>query len=178
VALRILAPRLSEDREFVERFRRQRWPEHPHIVPVYEAGECEHGLFLAMQLVRGQTLAEMLEHGAFAQPSRLAVLTQMAGALDASHEDGLAHGWLRPEAVLVEDSGWAWLSDFGLSPGAGTCSSDRVAFAKLTRTCLGKRTMAKGQWETLSALIAATTAKYHRAPGENERSGWRRHARG
>ena len=59
VALRLLDPALSEDPEFVERFWRQEWPEHPHIVPVYEAGESAHGLFVAMQLISGETLAEM-----------------------------------------------------------------------------------------------------------------------
>ncbi len=159
VALRILSPELSQDREFVERFRRQEWPEHPHIVPVYEAGECAHGLFVAMQLIRGETLAEVLAQGAPAQASVLTALTQIAAALDAAHEVELAHGWVRPEAVLIDEAGRAWLSDFGLTAGAATVSSDRAAFATLVRTCLGKRAVPRGKWETAAELVAAAAAR-------------------
>jgi len=174
VALRILSPELGQDTEFVERFRRQEWPEHPHIVPVYEAGTCAHGLFVAMQLIRGETLAEVLARGAPAQPAVLTALTQIAGALDAAHEVGLAHGWLRPEAVLIDEGGRAWLSDFGLSPGAATVSADRAAFAKLVRTCLGKRVVPRGKWETASELVAAAAARLH---GSADRDAWRRRVR-
>ncbi|MGH8573562.1 MAG: protein kinase domain-containing protein [Gammaproteobacteria bacterium] len=163
VALRILAPELSQDPEFVERFWRQEWPEHPHIVPVYEAGQCAHGLFVAMQLIRGETLVETLAHGAPQRSSALALLGQIASALDAAHEAGLAHGCLRPEAVLLDDGGWAWLSDFGLTPGAATVPSDQAAFAALMRACLGKRAVPKGRWETASALVEAVATPSDRA---------------
>jgi serine/threonine-protein kinase len=154
VALRILAPWLSEDREFVERFWRQQWPEHPHIVPVYEAGESEHGLFVAMQLIRGETLAEALARGGLGPAAAVGLLSQMAGALDAAHEEDIAHGWLRPEAVLIDDAGRPWLSDFGLTPGAATPAMDRDAFVKLVRSCLGKRSVPRGRWETCSAIVS------------------------
>ena len=67
VALKILAAELSDDGAFRERFRRegllQAIIDHPHIVTVYEAGETEHGLFLAMRLVRGPTLKDMILAG-------------------------------------------------------------------------------------------------------------------
>lgn len=173
VALRILAPRLSQDTEFVERFWRQEWPEHPSIVPVYEAGQSVHGLFVAMQLIRGETLAEVLAHGAPERSSALAVLTQIASALDAAHEGGLAHGSLRPEAVLIDGSGRAWLSDFGLAPGVATASSDRATFAAMLRTCLGKRTVPKGHWETASALVAAIKADCDLRTEKGEGGRWR-----
>lgn len=177
VALRILAPRLSQDAEFVERFSRQEWPEHPSIVPVYEAGQSGHGLFVAMQLIRGETLAEVLGHGTRERSSLLAVLTHIASALDAAHEAGLAHGWLRPEAVLIDGSGRAWLSDFGLAPGAATASADRAMFATILRACLGKRTVPKGHWETASALVAAIQANHHPTTDQDEGGRWRRRMR-
>lgn len=126
VALRLLAPHLSQDPDYVERFWRQKWPEHPHIVAVYAAGECEHGLFIAMQLIRGETLAEMLSRGALESSTAIAVLTQIASALDAAHADEVAHGWVRPEAVLIDADGRAWLSDFGLTqPHPSTTSAAR-----------------------------------------------------
>ena len=178
VALRILAPWLSEDREFVERFWRQQWPEHPHIVPVYEAGESEHGLFLAMQLIRGETLAEVLARRGLDPAAAVGMLTQMAGALDAAHEEEIAHGWLRSEAVLIDDAGRPWLSDFGLTPGAASPAMDRDAFAKLVRSCLGKRSVPRGKWTSCSELVVAATSRLcaegERAEGGPLRRGVRR----
>ena len=171
VALRMIDEQLSGDPVFVERFWQQRWPEHPHIVSVYEAGECEHGLFLAMQLIRGPTLAEALRGEPPALEVMLEVLGQLAEALDAAHADGLPHGWLRPEAVLIDEGARAWLSDFGLTPGAATIESDRAAFAALARTCLGRRAVPKAKFETASAVVAAIAARER--PGDAD-SSWRR----
>ena len=159
VAFRILAPWLSRDTDFVKRFWRQEWPDHSHIVPVYEAGECEYGLFLAMQLIRGETLAEVIAREGLTEPSGLVLLTQIASALDAAHESGVAHGWVRPEAVLVDGNGRAWLSDFGLTPGTAEPAADRAAFAALARTCFGKRSVPKGRWETAGEVVEAVMAK-------------------
>ena len=160
VALRMLSPDLSRDPDFVERFWKQKWPDHPNIVPVYAAEQCEHGLFVAMQLIRGHTLAELMEAGALDGSTALDVLTQVASALDAAHADALAHGWIRPEAVLVDADGRPWLSDFGLTPGAGTPEAERAAFAALVRKCMGRRSVPRGRWETASALMAAVSARH------------------
>ena len=175
VALRVLDLRLSHDPAFVERFRQQAWPEHPHIVSVFEAGQWDHGLFVAMQLIRGETLAEMLAREGLDRSSAIAALTDIASALDSAHKDGLAHGWVRPEAVLVDEDGWTWLVDFGLFPGTATPSADRTAFALLVRTCLGKRSVPKGSWETASAMMAAVSARLDAQP--DSESGWRRRLR-
>ena len=176
VALRVLDLRLSHDPAFVERFRGQEWPEHPHIVSVFEAGEWEHGLFVAMQLIRGDTIAELLAGGGVDRPRALAALTDVAGALDSAHGAGLAHGWVRPEAVLVDGDGWTWLVDFGLFPGTADPAEDLTAFAGLVRTCLGKRSVPKGRWETASALMAAVSD--HLAAEPDGGGGWRRRRRG
>ena len=119
----------------------------------------------------------MLAQGAPAQASVLTALTQIAAALDAAHEVELAHGWVRPEAVLIDEAGRAWLSDFGLTAGAATVSSDRAAFATLVRTCLGKRAVPRGKWETASALVAAATARLHARADRDEGGPWRRRMR-
>ena len=175
VALRVLDLRLSNDPAFVERFRQQEWPEHPHIVPVFEAGEWDHGLFVAMQLIRGDTIAEMLARGGHDRSRALAALTEVASALDSAHERGLAHGWVRPEAVLIDEDGWAWLVDFGLFPGTASPPADRTAFAALARTCLGKRSVPRGSWETASALMQAVSARLDAEPAGG--SGWMRRLR-
>ena len=177
VALRVLDLRVSRghDPAFVERFRQQQWPEHPHIAPVVETGKWDHGLFVATQLIRGDTITEMLARGDLAQSAVLAALTEIAGALDSLHERDLAHGWVRPQAVLVDEDGWAWLVNFGLFPGTATAAEDRTAFAALVRTCLGKRSVPRGSWKTASALMDAVSAQLDAPPAGG--SGWLRRLR-
>ena len=131
---------------------------------MFEAGEWDHGLFVAMQLIRGDTIAEVLARGGLDQSSALAVLTEIAGVLDSAHERGLAHGWIRPEAVLIDEDGWTWLVDFGLFPGTANPAADRTAFAALARTCLGKRSVPRGSWETASDLMTAVSARLEAQP--------------
>lgn len=123
VALKVLASHLSSDESFCERFRReamlQAALDHPHIVPVHEAGESDQGLFLAMRLVRGSDLKRLVPEGGIAAERALAILTQVASALDAAHEAGLIHRDIKPQNILVEESGRAYLADFGLIKGAG-----------------------------------------------------------
>jgi hypothetical protein len=119
VALKVLATDLSEDETFRERFRRegllQAAIDHAHIVTVYEAGETEEGLFLAMRLVRGPTLKDEIL-GKRLTPDRTArILTAVADALDAAHEVGLIHRDVKPQNILVGARDHAYLADFGLT---------------------------------------------------------------
>src|SRR5687767_2022274 len=95
VALKVLRPELAQDLAFVERFRRegrlQASLEHPHVLDVYEVGESSHGLYLAMRLIQGPTLAEVLRSGELDAERALNLLDQVAGALDAAHAAGLVH---------------------------------------------------------------------------------------
>ncbi len=126
VALKTLGGELSSDPEFVARFRRegrlQASLEHPHVVTVYEAGESEHGLYLAMRLIRGSTLAALMEGRALDARRALALLAQVADALDAAHAAGLVHRDVKPQNVLVGDSDEAYLGDFGLTRLGGATS--------------------------------------------------------
>jgi predicted Ser/Thr protein kinase len=119
VALKVLAPHLSADPEFRERFRReaamQARLEHPHIVTVYEAGESEEGLFLALKYVEGTDLRRLIESGELSPTRALDLLEQVASALDAAHELGLVHRDVKPQNVLVGRGDRAYLADFGLT---------------------------------------------------------------
>ena len=123
VALKVLGPELGSDREFVERFRRegrmQATLDHPHVVTVYEAGESAHGLYLAMRLVRGPTLAALLVDGVLGGERAVGLLRQVAAALDAAHAAGLVHRDVKPKNVLVAEDDQAALADFGLTKLGG-----------------------------------------------------------
>ena len=105
VALKILATELSQDKAFRERFRRegllQAAIDHEHIVTVYEAGETEHGLFLAMRLIRGPTLKDMILSGELDPARTLRILAQVADALDTAHDVGLTHRDIKPQNILI-----------------------------------------------------------------------------
>jgi hypothetical protein len=118
-ALKLLDARLGAREDFVRRFERegrlQASLEHPHVVAVYETVESDEGLFIAMQLVRGPTLATLVAGGALTAARALVLLDQVAAAIDAAHALGLVHRDVKPRNVLVADSDHAYLADFGLT---------------------------------------------------------------
>jgi predicted Ser/Thr protein kinase len=128
VALKVIVPGLAADPQFRERFEREARVaatlEHPHVVPVYEAGEHEGSLFIAMRFIDGRDLGtEVREHGPLA-PRRLArLIVQVAGALDAAHRAGVVHRDVKPANILLTGAGddeHAYLTDFGLTREAAS----------------------------------------------------------
>jgi hypothetical protein len=118
VALKLLAGALSDDQGFRARFQRegqlQAGLDHRHIVTVYEAGQSDHGLFLAMRLIAGPTLKDLILDGQLDSRRALRVLAQVAQALDAAHEAGLIHRDIKPQNILVDKGDHVFLADFGL----------------------------------------------------------------
>ena len=130
VALKVLASHLSEDPTFRERFRReglvQAALDHPHIVPIHEAGESEHGLFLAMRLIRGRDLKARIVAGEIDAERTLRILTPIARAIDAAHEAGLVHRDIKPQNIFVGGDDHAYLADFGLGRAGGDAGLTRT----------------------------------------------------
>ncbi len=118
VALKLLASGLSNDPGFRARFQRegqlQAALDHQHIVTVYEAGQTEHGLFLAMRLIDGPTLKRLILAGELDPRRSLRLLAQVAQALDSAHALGLIHRDIKPQNILIGHGDHAYLADFGL----------------------------------------------------------------
>jgi serine/threonine protein kinase len=119
VALKLLNPELAASEEFRERFIREARAaaelEHPNIVPVYDAGEVEGRLYLAMKFIEGTDLARLLEEkGHLPAEQTMALLTQLAEALDVAHDHGLIHRDVKPANALL-DGERLYLTDFGLT---------------------------------------------------------------
>jgi serine/threonine protein kinase len=138
LALKLIAPGFSDDEAFRRRFLRESVAaaaiDHPHILPVYDAGESEGVLFIAMRLVEGEDLREILRSNGPLEPERaLATIAQIGGALDAAHARGLVHRDVKPGNILVagqtgaDEPEFCYLTDFGVSAwttsSAGTMTS-------------------------------------------------------
>jgi outer membrane protein assembly factor BamB/predicted Ser/Thr protein kinase len=123
VALKLIAPELVQNPNFRQRFLRE--PklaaslDHPNVIPIYEAGEHEGQLYLAMRYVKGTDLRAALERDGKLTPERtIEVLAQVAAALDAAHERGLVHRDVKPGNVLLDEAGHPYLTDFGITKPA------------------------------------------------------------
>ena len=125
VALKVLAPHLGEDEAFRQRFIRESRAaagvDHPHIIPVFEAGEADGVLFIAMRYVSYGDVRMLVDREGKLTTARTCVITaQVASALDAAHARGLVHRDVKPGNILLAESGASgadhvYLSDFGLS---------------------------------------------------------------
>jgi serine/threonine-protein kinase len=130
VAIKLLAPGLAENAEFRERFVRESRLaasiEHPGIVPIYEAGEDDGQLYLAMRFINGLDLrALLIAEGPFATGRAVDMVGQVAAALDSAHAVGLVHRDVKPANVMVDRTAGGdhcYLTDFGLTKSMSATS--------------------------------------------------------
>ena len=133
VALKLLAPELSRSEDFRARFLRESRLaaelDHPGIVTVYDAGEVNGVLFIAMRFVRGTDLAAVLvQRGPLGVDETLSILNQVATALDAAHTSGLVHRDVKPANVMIEGQR-VYLADFGLTKRLASSDSMQLTAA-------------------------------------------------
>ncbi len=120
VALKLIAPELSDDDRFRERFLAESELaaslDHPNVVPIYDAFDAEGRLAIAMRYVEGTDLKQLLHTERVLDPARaLGICGQVAAALDAAHARGLVHRDVKPSNVLLDENEHVYLADFGLS---------------------------------------------------------------
>jgi len=123
VALKVMHPNLLGDPGFVQRFHQEAGVaanlDHPSIVPVYEIGEVEGTLFIAMKYIPGRSLEDILaEEGALPFDRVIHIAEQLASALDYAHDRGFIHRDVKPGNTLVTEDARAFLTDFGLVKAA------------------------------------------------------------
>ena len=131
VALKVMRPAMAEDRELLGRFQREATTlaslSHENVVRVTDHGMSDGAPYLAMELVRGATLQQLLrEHGPLAEHAVRRIGEQIASALEAAHERGIVHRDLKPANILVTSDGTAKVTDFGVA--------HLEAMTQLTRT--------------------------------------------
>ncbi len=129
VALKVIAPDLAQNEEFLKRFRREARAlaqlYHPNIVLVFALRQADLGLYIAMEYVEGQTLADHLQaHSPIAWPQALPLIKQLLSALDYAHERGIIHRDLKPLNIMLTEQGEVKVMDFGLAKMLGKGSGE------------------------------------------------------
>jgi eukaryotic-like serine/threonine-protein kinase len=118
VALKVLYSRFAQDREFVERFRREAESaaglNHPNVVSVYDRGEVDGTYYIAMQYLEGRSLKQLIDVGLTPEQSVYLIRQVLEGARFA-HRNGIVHRDLKPQNVIVDDDGKAVVTDFGIA---------------------------------------------------------------
>ncbi|MBS1846401.1 MAG: PASTA domain-containing protein [Actinobacteria bacterium] len=118
IALKVLHPRLAQDREFVMRFQREAESaaglQHPNVVAVFDRGEWEGTYYIAMQYVEGPTLKQLIDSGITIEQG-VAVIRQVLQAAGYAHRQGIVHRDLKPQNVIVDPEGKAVVTDFGIA---------------------------------------------------------------
>jgi Protein kinase domain len=131
IALKLVAPELALDDRFRARFARETELamalEHPNVIPIYDAGDVDGRLYLAMRLIDGPDLRGILRADGALPPARaFAICRQVAAALDAAHAKGLVHRDVKPSNVLVDADGHVYVADVGIGRRLEEAGEDRT----------------------------------------------------
>ncbi len=120
VALKVLPAAMSNDPVFRKRLEREARSagrlQEPHVVPIHDYGEIDGVLYVDMRFIEGTDLRKMLvQYGPLTPARAVAIIRQIASALDAAHESGLVHRDVKPENILITRDDFAYLVDFGIA---------------------------------------------------------------
>src|SRR5881397_2733022 len=138
VAIKVLPAELSSDAGRLKRFEKEARSasalNHPNIVTIYDIGQSDSVSYIAMELVDGKTLRELLYAGALPIKRVLAITAQVADGLARAHEAGIVHRDLKPENIMVTKDGRVKILDFGLAKNVAPAASADETVQHATRT--------------------------------------------
>ncbi|RPI82598.1 MAG: hypothetical protein EHM41_17975, partial [Chloroflexi bacterium] len=130
VAIKIVNPELANKPEFIRRFEAEAHVvarlEHPRIVPLYDFWREPDAAYLVMRYLRGGCLLSLLQHGPLKAHVAVELVNQIADGLATAHRQGVVHGDIKPENILLDESENFYLSDFGIAINFGVDGKDPV----------------------------------------------------
>ena len=142
VAIKVLAPEYALDAVYLSRFTREAKAasslNHPNIVGVLDVGKEDSVSYVAMELIEGKTLAELLTPGPLSIKKVLDLAIQIADGLAAAHEAGIVHRDLKPANIMVTSDGFAKILDFGLARTSAIEPSGSSVETELPPTLTGE----------------------------------------
>ena len=177
VALKIMRPGLATDAVFVERFRSEARSaarlSHPNVVAVYDQGEDDGDVFLAMELVEGKTLRDVIhEEAPLTAREAIAILEPILLALRAAHAAGLIHRDVKPENVIVRRDGEVKVADFGLARAiTNQTTTSQTGVLLGTVSYLSPEQVERGVADQRSDLYAAGLLLFEMLTGRKAVSG-------
>ena len=131
VALKIIKSEYADDRRYRTRFERESHAaaklQEPHVIPIHGYGEIDGCLFIDMRLVRGADLQSLIDKAPLNPSRAVAVIAQIAAALDAAHAEGLIHRDVKPQNIIVTPADFAYLVDFGIAESVGEADTRLTA---------------------------------------------------
>ncbi|MFN8646578.1 MAG: serine/threonine-protein kinase [Gemmatimonadales bacterium] len=123
VAIKVMSPQLVHGADMIERFKREARTaaslNHPHIIPIYAVRESQHLLYFVMKYVQGRPLDGILRDvGPLPFPMVRSILSDIGSALDYAHRQGVIHRDVKPGNILIDEEGFAVITDFGIAKAA------------------------------------------------------------
>lgn len=170
VAIKMLLPHFAKDEKFEQRFRREARAaarlENPHIVPIHDVGEIDGRLYVAMRLINGVDVQTLLDAGPLDPHRAVAIVEQVATALNAAHRVGLIHRDVKPSNILVDEDDFAYLIDFGIARAAGETGLTSTGATIGTWSYMAPERFSTGQAEASSDIYALACVLYQCLTGE------------
>jgi predicted Ser/Thr protein kinase len=164
VALKVLPHHMARDAVFQNRFRRESQAvaglNDPHVVPIHGFGEIDGRLYLDMRLIEGRNLGAILHDGTPSRALAVAVVEQVACALDAAHRTGLIHRDIKPSNILITDDDFVYLIDFGLARSAGDAGLTTAGSTLGTLAYMAPERFEAGEVDQRSDVYALTCVLY------------------
>ncbi|TCC38094.1 Stk1 family PASTA domain-containing Ser/Thr kinase [Kribbella speibonae] len=177
VALKVMHDGLGDDAQFTRRFvaeaRAAARLSNPNVVAVFDQGDDDGTLFLAMEYVRGRTLRDVIREEAPLSPARaLDLLTPVLSALSAAHDAGIVHRDIKPENVLISDKGAVKVADFGLARAVSASGNTATQGLLMgTVSYLAPELVTDGSADARSDVYSAGIVLYEMLTGNKPHSG-------
>jgi len=164
VALKVLPTQLAHDATYQERFRREARAaaalDEPHVVPIHDFGEIDGRLYVTMRLIKGHDLHTILQDGRMDPGRAVAIVDQVASALNAAHQVNLVHRDVKPSNILVGDDDFAYLIDFGIARAAGQAGLTSTSSVIGTWAYMAPERLTTSQTDARSDIYALACVLY------------------